>query len=166
MRTFCPPSSSLCSEVTVLTGLQEPVILWSDHSVIIIIVTIVIITFSRLLSLFRVLTTRVVSVITDIVTIIADNQPCMVLLVRALLASADISVLCQFYCSHRNERSPVLTAWPALSPQTHMGEPVTADFLWSELCQGRGQQTNRLGGWDIHSHHWRLVLIRMKPTLY
>ena len=86
MRTFCPPSSSLCSEVTVLTGLHEPVISPEpDHSVIIIIVTIVIITFSRLLSLFRVLTTRVVSVITDIVTIIADNQPCMVLLVRRAL---------------------------------------------------------------------------------
>ena len=60
----------------MLTGLQEPVITpESDHSVIIIIV---IITFSRLLSLFRVLTARVVSVITDIVTITADNHPCMV----------------------------------------------------------------------------------------
>lgn len=65
--------------------------------------------------------------------------------------AVDISVLCQFYCSHRHERSPVLTAWPAPSPQTHMGEPVTADFLWSELCQGRGQQTNRLG--EIFNFH-------------
>ena len=148
MRTFCPPSSSLCSEVTVLTGLQEPVITpESDHSVIIIIV---IITFSRLLSLFRVLTTRV------------SCQLSLILLQLLLTITpvwsggpgqgAGISVLCQFYCSHRNERSPVLTAWPALSPQTHMGEPVTADFLWSELCQGRGQPTNRL--LDMrYSHH-------------
>ena len=152
MRTFCPPSSSLCSEVTVLTGRQEPVItLWSDHSVIIIIVTIVIITFSRPLSLFRVLTTLV------------SCQLSLILLQLLLTISpvwccwsggpgnVDISVLCQFYCSHRHERSPVLTAWPAPSPQTHMGEPVTADFLWSELCQGRGQQTNRLG--EIFNFH-------------
>ena len=55
----------------MLTGLQEPVILSADHPLM--IVTSVIITFSRLLSLFRVQTARVVSeVITDIV--IVDNQ--------------------------------------------------------------------------------------------
>ena len=58
----------------MLTGLQEPVILSADHPLM--IVTSVIITFSRLLSLFRVQTARVVSeVITDIVTAVtADNQ--------------------------------------------------------------------------------------------
>ena len=88
----------------MLTGLQEPVIMSADHPLM--IVTSVIITFSRLLSLFRVQTARVVSVITDIViAVIADNHP--VVSIRLVL------MIFPYYVSfivHIGMRGALLTA--------------------------------------------------------
>ena len=86
---------------------------------------------------------RVVSVITDIVTIIADNHPCC----GQLLLGADISVLCQFYCSHRNERSPPSSPGqpcaPSRAPHTHMGNRSQQISSGQSYVRGRGQRTNR-----------------------